>query len=219
MKIITTIKSFAVSALIIAMNVLNSQASDYTILAFGDSLTAGYGLPAENGFTHKLEQKLKKDGLNITVFNGGVSGDTSSGGLARLEWVLSSVNNGKPDLVILELGANDALRGITPEITRSNIKKMLEILKKNSVNVLVAGMIAPPNMGEDYGNKFNPIYPELAKEYNYPLYPFFLDGVAGNKSLNQDDAMHPNANGVDEIVKRISPKIREILLRKTASKQ
>ncbi len=208
MNITKTIKLFALFLLFSAIKVQSIMAEDFTILAFGDSLTAGYGLPHEQGFTHQLERELKRLGHNVTVINGGVSGDTTSGGLARLEWLLSA---GRPDLVILELGANDALRGITPEITRANMEKMLSILEQAKIRTLVAGMIAPPNMGGEYGREFNRIFPELSKKYNDGLYPFFLEGVAGNPELNQSDAIHPNSDGVAVIVKNIIPYIAEYL--------
>ncbi len=204
MNTLKTIKSFAVAMLLTAIKIQSVMAADYTILAFGDSLTAGYGLVPEQGFTRQLQQALKLQGHNITVVNGGVSGDTTSGGLSRLEWVLASA---KPDLVIVELGANDALRGITPDITRANMEKILTILEDAKLKTLVAGMIAPPNMGGEYGAEFNRIFPELAEKHNDALYPFFLEGVAGNPELNQSDAMHPNSKGVAIIVKKIIPYI------------
>ena len=211
MNVSKTIKLFAVTVLFIAMNIPTALAREYTILAFGDSLTAGYGLSPEQGFTTQLEFGLKKQGHNITVINGGVSGDTTSGGLSRLEWVLSSLEAGKPDLVILELGANDALRGITPHITRANMEKILSILQQAQIKTLVAGMIAPPNMGEKYGTEFNRIFPDLCSTYNTDLYPFFLEGVAGDARLNQSDAMHPNAKGVSVIVSKIIPYVLDSL--------
>lgn len=177
------------------------------IVALGDSLTAGYGLGAGDGFTERLQARLKADGLDVSVVNAGVSGDTSKGGLARLDWSV-------PDdtaLVILELGANDALRGIEPAQTRANLDAMLTRLKERNIPVLLAGMIAPPNMGEDYGNAFNPIYAELASKHCVALYPFFLDGVAGEASLNQADGMHPNAKGTGIIVERIAPAVMKAL--------
>ena len=216
MRTSKTIKIIAAVVVIAAMKIQISVAADTTILAFGDSLTAGYGLAPEHGFSHQLEQQLINKGHMVTVINGGVSGDTTSGGLARLEWVLASA---KPDLVILELGANDALRGISPKLTRSNIKEILSILERAKINTLVAGMIAPPNMGDDYGLAFNRIFPELAKEYNDSLYPFFLEGVAGNPKLNQSDAMHPNAEGVTIIVKKIIPHILKSLKKSPSSQK
>lgn len=198
------------------MKIQITLACDYTILAFGNSLTAGYGLAPEQGFTRQLEQALNRQGYNITVVNGGVSGDTTSGGLSRLEWVLSSA---KPDLVIVELGANDALRGIAPDITRANMERILSILEQARITTLVAGMIAPPNMGGEYGMEFNRIFPELARKYNDDLYPFFLKGVAGNLKLNQSDAIHPNAKGVAIIVQNIMPYILSSLEKIHSSQQ
>ncbi|VAX03895.1 Arylesterase precursor [hydrothermal vent metagenome] len=207
MNIIKIIKIIALTILFIATKAQSLLADEYTILAFGDSLTAGYGLMAEQGFTYQLEYELNQLGHKVTVVNGGVSGDTTSGGLSRLEWVLSSVKNGKPDLIILELGANDALRGITPDITRSNMERMLAILKQAELKTLVAGMMAPPNMGHRFSTEFNRIFPEVSEKFNMPLYPFFLKGVAGNGALNQSDAVHPNSEGIKVIVKNIIPYI------------
>jgi len=211
MNILKSIKIFAVMLCLCAIKVPVVLAADYTILAFGDSLTAGYGLDPEQAFPRQLEQALRQQGHDVRVINGGVSGDTSSGGLSRLDWVLSGLKDGKPDLVILELGANDALRGIPPDITRDNMAKMLAILEKTKITTLIAGMIAPPNMGPDYGAAFNRIFPELAAQYHDTLYPFFLDGVAGNARLNQRDAMHPNARGVAIIVGKMMPYILQAL--------
>lgn len=178
------------------------------ILAFGDSLTAGYGLPVGEGFTDQLEKWLSENGgKHIKVINAGVSGDTSSGGRARLDWAMSPIKGGRPDLVILELGANDALRGVTPDITRDNIDAMLQALKEKQIPVLLAGMLATPSWGEEYGAAFNSIYPDMAKKYAVPLYPFFLDGVAADPALNQSDGMHPNKEGVAIIVEKIGPHI------------
>ncbi|MCF6214733.1 MAG: arylesterase [Emcibacter sp.] len=207
MDIIKIIKIIALTLLFAATKAQSLLANEYTILAFGDSLTAGYGLMQEQGFTYQLEYELNLLGHNVTVVNGGVSGDTTSGGLSRLEWVLSSVKNGKPDLVILELGANDALRGITPDITRGNMERMLAILKQAELKILVAGMIAPPNMGDKFGSEFNRIFPEVSEKFGAYLYPFFLKGVAGNGNLNQSDAVHPNSEGIKVIVKNIIPYI------------
>lgn len=179
------------------------------ILAFGDSLTAGYGLGPGEGFTDQLERTLNEQGLNVKVANAGVSGDTTSGGLSRLEWVLASASD--VDLVILALGGNDALRGIRPEITRQNMDKMVSILKEKNIPTLIAGMIAPPNLGPQYGDKFNTIYSDMAKKYDVAIYPFFLDGVAGFLELNQNDRIHPNPKGVKIITEKMSPSIIEIL--------
>ena len=179
------------------------------ILAFGDSLTAGYGLGPGEGFTNQLERTLNEQGLNVKVANAGVSGDTTSGGLSRLEWVLASASD--VDLVILALGGNDALRGIQPEITRQNMDKMVSILKEKNIPTLIAGMMAPPNLGPQYGDKFNTIYSDMAKKYDVAIYPFFLDGVAGFLELNQNDRIHPNPKGVKIITEKMSPSIIEIL--------
>lgn len=179
------------------------------ILAFGDSLTAGYGLGPGEGFTDQLERTLNEQGLNVKVANAGVSGDTTSGGLSRLEWVLASASD--VDLVILALGGNDALRGIQPEITRQNMDKMVSILKEKNIPTLIAGMMAPPNLGPQYGDKFNTIYSDMAKKYDVAIYPFFLDGVAGFLELNQNDRIHPNPKGVKIITEKMSPSIIEIL--------
>ena len=198
------------SILVVVMGVLAVPAlaaEPARIVALGDSLTAGYGLGAGDGFTDRLEARLRADGHNVQLVNAGVSGDTSKGGLARLDW---SVPDGT-SLVILELGANDALRGLAPAETRANLDAMLMKLKQRGIPVLLAGMIAPPNMGEDYGAAFNPIYAELAAKHGVPLYPFFLDGVAGDPALNQADGMHPNAKGIGVIVERIAPKVVDAL--------
>lgn len=179
------------------------------ILAFGDSLTAGYGLGPGEGFTDQLERTLNEQGLNVKVANAGVSGDTTSGGLSRLEWVLASASD--VDLVILALGGNDALRGIQPEITRQNMDKMVSILKEKNIPTLIAGMMAPPNLGPQYGDKFNTIYSDMAKKYDFAIYPFFLDGVAGFLELNQNDRIHPNPKGVKIITEKMSRSIIEIL--------
>ena len=185
-------------------SIVNS-AENKTILAFGDSLTAGYGLTNEDSFTVQLENKLNSKGLATTVINAGVSGDTTSGGFSRLEWVLSSYDN--IDLVILTLGGNDALRAINPEVTRSNMDKMLEILTSKNIPTLIGGMMAPPNLGQIYGEDFNSIYSDVADKYDVPLYPFFLDGVAGILEFNQADTIHPNKKGVDIITERLAPVI------------
>ncbi|MFH1806600.1 MAG: arylesterase [Pseudomonadota bacterium] len=177
------------------------------ILLFGDSLIAGYGLAHEEGFAPQLQAALAAAGLNVTVINSGVSGDTSAAGLARLEWALADV----PDLVVVELGANDALRGVEPKQTRANLDRIIGTLKERNVAVLLAGMMAPPNMGREYGAEFNSIYPDLAQQHDVPLYPFFLDGVAAERALNQDDGMHPNADGVAIIIEKMLPTLIGVL--------
>ena len=187
-----------------------AAADTKTIIGFGDSLMAGYGLNQTDSFTVQLEAKLKAQGLDVTVVNAGVSGDTTTGGRARLAWTIDGQPK-KPDLVILELGANDALRGIEPSLTRKNLGWMLEQLKERGIPVLLAGMMAPPNMGRDYGTEFNAIYPELAKKYGVAFYPFFLDGMAADPALNQGDGMHPNPKGVKIVVGRIVPYVVKAL--------
>lgn len=189
-----------------------SNVSEIEILAFGDSLTAGYGLPIGDGFTDQLQVWLRaKSGKSIKVINGGVSGDTSSGARARLDWALAPIKGGKPDLVILELGANDALRGVAPEITRENIDAMVKLLKDRGIKVLVAGMIATPSWGREYSQTFDAIFPDVAKKYSVPLYPFFLEGVAADMALNQSDGLHPTKEGVAIIVSKMGPKVLEAL--------
>ncbi|MCW8916391.1 MAG: arylesterase [Magnetovibrio sp.] len=178
-----------------------------TILALGDSLTAGYGLAQSDAFPVQLQAVLQQAGHNIEVINGGVSGDTSAGGRSRLEWLLAN----PVDAVIVELGANDGLRGLDPAETRANLDWIVGTLKKHDIPVLLSGMLAPPNLGEDYGKEFNSIYPDLARQWNVALDPFFLEGVAADPNLNQADGIHPNAKGVSIIVKRILPKILNVL--------
>jgi acyl-CoA thioesterase I len=176
------------------------------IVAFGDSLTAGYGLPVDAAFPAKLQQALAAKGIATEIANAGVSGDTTSGGLARLDW---SIPDGT-EAVILELGANDALRGVDPKLTRGALEAMLERLKGRHIPVLLAGMLAPRNLGPDYAAAFDAIYPDLAKKYGAILYPFFLDGVAGDPKLNQRDGLHPTAAGVDVIVAKILPEVERL---------
>jgi acyl-CoA thioesterase-1 len=177
------------------------------IVVLGDSLTAGYGLPADAAFPARLEQALKGKGLAVEVANAGVSGDTASGGLARLDW---SVPEGT-DAVIVELGANDMLRGIDPKVTRTALEEIVRRLVARRIAVLIAGMWATPNLGPDYGRDFEAIYADLAAKNGLLLYPFFLEGVAADARLNQRDGTHPNAAGVDAIVKRILPKVEELV--------
>ncbi len=177
------------------------------VLALGDSLTAGYGLAARDGFVPRLEAALKAEGYNVTIVNAGVSGDTTAGGKARLNWSLAE----KPDAVLLELGANDALRGISPAASEANLDAMLQVLRDRQVPVLLIGMKSPPNLGAEYVTAFEAIYPRLAARHKVPLYPFFLDGVAASSTLNQPDGIHPNADGVREIVRRISPIVAKFL--------
>ncbi len=185
-----------------------------TIVAFGDSLTAGYLLGPDEGFVPQLEKALKAKGHDITVADGGVSGDTSSGGLSRLDWTVGP----DADAVILELGANDALRGVDPKLTEANLETIVSRLETRHLPVLLVGMFAPPNMGADYAKRFNAIYPALAARHKLVFYPFFLDGVAGNLNgkpaapgLTLSDGMHPNAEGVSIMVARILPKVEALI--------
>lgn len=178
------------------------------IVALGDSLTAGYRLAAGEGFPATLQRVLHSKGYqHVTIVDAGVSGDTTSGGLSRLAWALEPDTDG----VILELGANDALRGIDPALARGNLDKMLQEIRARHLPVLLAGMLAPPNLGEDYARIFNPIYPELAKKHDALLYPFFLDGVTTQPDMVLEDGMHPNAKGVERIVKGILPQVEKLI--------
>ncbi len=177
------------------------------IVALGDSLTAGFGVAVGDAFPQQLEAALRKRGQAVRVINAGVSGDTTAGGRARLDWALAE----KPDAVIVELGANDALRGLPPAMTRANLDAIVTRLKAQGIRVLLAGMRAPPNMGHDYADAFDAVYPALAKRHRIHLYPFFLDGVAARPGLNQPDGIHPNAKGVAAIVDRIVPYVVRLL--------
>ncbi len=183
------------------------QTRPTTIVAFGDSLTAGYGLKTNESFPAQLQMALAAKGHKVNVVNAGVSGDTTSDGAARLDWALDP----KPDAVIMELGANDALRGIDPKVPRTNLDSMLATLKAKGLTVLLTGMKAPNNWGADYAKDFDAIYPDLASKYGVPLYPFFLDGVALDRSFTQPDGLHPTAAGVAEIVKRILPVVETLV--------
>ena len=176
-----------------------AAARTINLVGFGDSLMAGYQLPPGSGFPEKLQAALKAKGLDVAIANAGVSGDTTTGGLARIDW---SVPDGT-DGVILELGANDALRGIPPEESEKNLDQMIGRLKQRGIAVLLVGMMAPPNMGADYAARFNPIYRKLSEKHGVRLYDFFLDGVALDAGLKLDDGMHPNARGVDVMVEKM----------------
>jgi acyl-CoA thioesterase-1 len=177
------------------------------LLAMGDSLTAGYGLPADQAFPARLAAALKAQGIDAVVINAGVSGDTSAGGLARIDWSLAE----KPDFAILELGSNDGLRGIDPKRTYDNLDGILGRFSQSGVPVLFTGMYAPPNLGRDYGREFNAVFPRLAEKHGVLFYPFFLDGVAAEADLNQADGIHPNARGVDIIVERLLPSVKKLI--------
>ena len=177
------------------------------MVVLGDSLSAGLGLSASSAFPARLQKSLEAKGIAVDMINAGVSGDTTSGGRDRLDW---SVPEGT-EAVILELGANDALRGIDPRVTRAALTDILTRLKARRIAVLLCGMVAPPNYGSDYSARFNAIYPELAKSFGVPLYPFFLEGVATEARLNQADGLHPTAEGVDVIVQNILPTVQAFL--------
>jgi acyl-CoA thioesterase-1 len=191
------------------------QESPVKLVILGDSLTSGLGLSANEAFPAKLARALKAKGVAVDVADAGVSGDTASAGLARLDW---SVPEGT-EAVIVELGANDALRGVDPKVTRSALDKILRRLKERNIDVLLAGMIAPPNLGEEYSRAFNSIFPQLAAAHGALLYPFFLDGVATDAKLNQRDGVHPNVAGVDIIVARILPKVEQLVTRVRAKRR
>ncbi|MET0968850.1 MAG: arylesterase [Tardiphaga sp.] len=205
----------AVAALFM-MNVLSpagaqtqaaNTAAPVRLVVLGDSLSAGYGLPGAAAFPTRLQKALTDKGIAVDIANAGVSGDTTSGGLGRLDWSVPDGTQG----VLLELGANDALRGVDPKIPRAALSEILTRLKARNIPVLLCGMLAPPNYGSDYADKFNAIYPDLAKQFGVPLYPFFLDGVAGNTKLQLADGMHPTAEGVDIVVGRILPSVEAFL--------
>ena len=189
------------------MTAAPALAQPVKVVVLGDSLSAGLGLSAADAFPAKLQKALKDKGIDVEITNAGVSGDTASGGRDRLDW---SVPQGT-EAVIVELGANDALRGTDPAITRSALSDIVKGLKARGVAVLLLGMLAPPNYGSDYAARFNTIYPDLSKSFGVPLYPFFLDGVAADRKLNQADGIHPTAEGVEIIVKKSLPTVEAFL--------
>jgi len=194
-------------AALITLVLAGPAAATTRILAFGDSLTAGFGVAPEEAFPAQLAARLKADGYDVIVANGGVTGDTTAAGLARFEWTVGV----HPDIVLLELGANDMLRGLDPSRAEANLDKMLAKLKAAKAKVLLLGMRASSNWGADYQRAFDAIYPALAKKYDVPLYPFFLEGVALDPKLNQPDMLHPNPAGVAEIVNRVAPAVERLL--------
>ena len=183
---------------------------DRLVVVFGDSLYAGYRLAPGEGLAPQLQAALKTNGINARVHNAGVSGDTTAAGKTRLSFVLENLER-KPDLVVLGLGGNDMLRGTKPQETRSNMAAMLDELKKRGIPVVLTGMLASPNMGADYSDAFNPIFPQLAKQYNAPIYPFFLEGVVTEKALMLPDGIHPNAKGISRVVEGLSPLVEAAL--------
>lgn len=205
-------KSFLILALLGAMpSAASAQAPGPVVVAMGDSLMAGYEMESDASFPAQLQARLRADNINVRIINAGVSGDTSAGGLARLDWALSDANNGYPDLVIVEFGANDALRGIEPIVTKGNLDEMLAKLQGRNIEVLLLGMRAPPNMGSEFEAEFNAIYPDLAAIYGIALYPFFLDGVVLDPDLKLADGMHPNRAGVAVMVENILPIMKDLL--------
>jgi acyl-CoA thioesterase-1 len=183
------------------------QGAPVRLLVFGDSLVAGYNLPPDAAYPAQLEKALKAKGVNATVLNAGVSGDTTAAAASRLDWALAD----RPTHVLVELGANDMLRGLPPEQARSNLDAILTKLKQANLPVMLMGMLAAPNLGADYGRRFNSIFPDLAGKHGLPLYPFFLDGVAGEARLNLSDGIHPTREGVAILVERTMPHILRFL--------
>jgi acyl-CoA thioesterase-1 len=196
-------------ALLVGMTADASSAqAQPRLLVLGDSLTAGFGLPAGSAFPARLQDWLKRNGIDVNVINAGVSGDTSAGGLARLDWAIGST---PPEFAIVELGANDGLRGLPPANMEANLDKIITRLKAGGVKVMLAGMYAPRNFGRDYAAEYDAVFPRLAARHQVPLYPFFLEGAATDPALNQPDGLHPNARGVEAIVERIGPHVRRLM--------
>jgi acyl-CoA thioesterase I len=205
------LKFLGLAALLIAAMVVTTPpsagAAPVKLLAFGDSLIHGYGLDAGATFPEQLESALRARGFDVRVINGGNSGDTTAGGRARLDWALAD----KPDAVLVELGANDGLRGLDPGQTYENLDAILTRLSAEKLPVLLAGMLAPRNLGAEYTQEFDSVFPRLAEKHGVALYPFFLDGIALDPSLNQADGIHPNPAGVKVLVERISPQIIDLI--------
>ena len=199
-----------VYALLLMAAATPAAAKDVHVLAFGDSLTAGYGLPPGQGFAPQLEAMLRRNGLRAFVTNAGVSGNTAAQGRARLKWTLDGLRE-KPDLAILALGANDMLRGLPPKQTRADLDAILAELKRRGIPVLVAGMLAAPNLGPRYRTEYDSIFPDLARAHGASLYPFFLAGVAGNPALALPDKVHPNFQGIKRMVSGITPTVLKAL--------
>ncbi|NKD76953.1 arylesterase [Haematospirillum sp. H1815] len=189
-----------------------ASSSQPKLMALGDSLMAGYNLPPGQSVPDQLARLLEEKGIPVTMINAGVSGDTSAGGLSRLDWMLKE----SPNIVMLGLGANDALRGINPKETRVNLNTILHRLRRDNIEVLLLGMLAPPNMGKEYATEFNAIFPELAVMHSIPLVPFFLDGVAGNPALLQADGMHPTERGTEAIARHILPWVESLTSKRKA---
>lgn len=187
------------------------DAASARIVVLGDSLTAGYGLAAGDAFPARLEAALKAEGIDAQVINAGVSGDTTAAGLRRLDWALAAGPDGPPDALILELGANDGLRGLDPKAAEANLDSILTRAKAQGLKVLLTGMKAPPNYGRDYAAQFDAIFPRLAARHNVPLYPFFLDGIAADRAFNLPDGLHPNPAGIAVLVERILPYVKRLI--------
>jgi acyl-CoA thioesterase I len=196
----------ALVCLVLALAITPAAAAT-RVLAFGDSLTAGYGIPSDAAFPTRLADLLAKQGIAVRMVNGGVSGDTTADGLARLDWAMAD----HPEAVLLELGANDALRGIDPKLTYDNLDRILARLTASGAKVLLIGMLAPPNWGHEYQQEFDAIYPRLAAKYHVPLYPFILDGVALDPKLVQADGLHPNVAGAALIAEKLAPYVARLL--------
>lgn len=198
---------FVYAALLVTFGMASAApAKDVHILAFGDSLTAGYGLPRGQGFVPQLEESLRRNGIRAFVTDAGVSGNTAAQGRARLKWTLDGLKQ-KPDLAIVALGGNDMLRGLSPQQTRSDMDAIVAELRRRGIKVLIAGMLAAPNLGQRYGTQYNSIFPDLARQYDAELYPFFLKGVAGDRRLNLPDGVHPNFQGIKIMVSGILPTV------------
>lgn len=210
-----TAQFIVISCALLAAPFAQAQDKPVQLVGFGDSLMAGYQLPPTDSYTAQLEAALKAKNVNVTITNAGVSGDTTSGGLARAEW---SVPDGT-DGVILELGANDALRGMSPVDTEKNLDAIITGFQKRNIPVLLIGILAPPNMGGDFGKRFNEIYPRLAKKHGVPLYPFFLDGVVMDQSLQLEDRMHPNTKGIAVMVEKTLPTVEDFVKAISAQKK
>jgi acyl-CoA thioesterase I len=189
-----------------------AAAQDVHILAFGDSLTAGYGLPPGQGLVPQLEDSLRRNGVRAQLIDAGVSGNTAAAGRARLAWTLDGLKE-KPDLAIVALGGNDMLRALPPRQTRADMEAIVAELRRRDIPVLIAGMLAAPNLGQQYGAEFNRIFPDLARKYDAALYPFFLQGVAADRRLNLPDGVHPNFQGIKRIVSGILPSVMDALKR------
>ncbi len=203
---------FKLLALIVSLFSTPAMAADKLVVAFGDSLSAGYGLKPAESFPAQLEAALRRSGTQVRVHNAGVSGDTSAQGRARLGFLLNSLK-AKPDLVIVQLGGNDMLRAIDPAQTEANLSAILADLKKRGIPVLLAGMLAAPNMGKAYQTRFDAVYPKLARQYGVKLYPFFLNGVTANRALLLKDGIHPTGKGVGVVVAGILPLVKRALTR------